>query len=884
MNKLKRLAGIILSLSLIFQTISAVAADSAATEQRYGAELNMLKSLGIYTPAGLADESVTQEEFMKLTAKIFGKAFDMKYFDSLGILPFSTGKYNPQKEVTYADAVRAMVIVTGYDYYAKSDDGFPNGYIKTADSVGITKGVSVENESAITAAELAKLAANTLTVDVLGVSNIVGGSVEYAVKDGENLLKNTFDIYEIKGIVERTPEISITESVEPKAGYAVIDGVEYIVGGIDIESLAGMAVEGYYKEDGEDDFGTLLYLTETKKNIVAEVFGDDIISYEERKYTYEAPATDKTAKLSEECDIIYNYSRVEPTSELKIPMIPENGNIKLIDNDGDGKTDVLFIYDYETYLVDYVNLSKYSIGTKYDKGSVEIGEDNDDVTIILNNKTISISDIKSNDVLNVLENIEKTKKRIIVTRDVVSGTVNGKAEEDGKIELELADGTEYVFISELTDKASEIKLAASVSLYLDINKKVSGFAITGNSDMKLAYLVDIQNTDEELDGKVYFVMYDLDNSEKVGFYSAKKVKIDDVTCKQESVKDVLPEENGAFKARLIRYKLNADSEVKEIDTYTDNGNSLRKNSDSGLLRLYYSPVKNFQTGGLQGYYYKEGHFIKPVLNTLGTHYGWKEGFYVDSTVQILYIPENREDFSNYEKYSLSQLKEGTKIVEAYRVGNESYDPTIILYYAGDGVQKNDSVTVTNRTDRISGDARIVTKIQSVLNSYDEAVYELTMFGVNGEEKLRTETAELIDNVISVSKGDIIRYGTNGKGEIIGITIYAGNDTLKATKGYNSNVASTVEFRYIYGAAWEKFGQILSIVADDVSASVSSDAGYNFKMDTNKIVVYDAKDGTAQKGSIADVVDYVQSGGKDYSRIFVQTSYGVSDIIIVVNNL
>jgi len=691
-------------------------------------------------------------------------------------------------------------------------------------------------------------------------------------------------IYELKGVVERTQNITISDVSKPREGFAVIGGTEFEVGKVNVDDFAGMEVKGYYQKYDSDDYGKLMYLKETAKNIVVEISAEDIESYSERRYTYEENEKNKNIDIAVECDIIYNYERVEPESELDIPMIPESGTIKLIDNNGDGDCDVLFINDYKSYAVDYVNLSKFAVLSKYEKGIIEIGEDDEIVKLILNGKTISIENLKNGDVLNVLENISKTKKRIVVTRETASGTVKSISTVDGEKSITLDDGNKYIFIKDITDAASDIKLGDKITLNMDINKKVAGFNVTGNEDMKLGYLVDVKMADYEMDGKAMFIMCDLDTVEQLIFYSAEKVKIDDISYNQGDVKNILNPQNDIFTARLIRYKLNADSEIKEIDTYTDNNNSLRKNADNGLLRLYNSPVSNKTTGGMQGYYYQVGHFIKPGLNAQGVLVSWKEGFYVDNTTKIFYIPENRKDFEKYEKRAYTDIKEGSKVVEAYRIGNSDYAPAIVLWYAGDGVQKNEGSTVTNRTDRVNSVTHIVTKVQKVLSDEDEIVYELTLHGVGGEIKLQTETAELIDNVIPVSKGDIIRYGVNGDSEIVGIINYAGMEKLKQTKGYNSNTASTVEFRYIYGTTYEKFGNVVSLVTEDVTGTVSADAGYNFKIDATKTIVYDVKKGEAKQGSVQDVCDFIQSGGKDYSKMFVETSYGESKVIIIVNNL
>ena len=865
-------------------SFSAVFAEE--TVQKYSEELAVLRAFGIYSPQGDINEAVTQEEFMNAASKIFGREFNKQYYTSIGILPFSTGRYDEEAHVSYYDALRTMVIITGYDFFAKTNGGFPSGYIKTADENGITDDVKIGNTEAITRAETAKIIMNTLETDILGADKILGDDVIYEVKSGENLLRKNFDIYEIEGIVETGAGISVSER-EAKDGIAIIDGVEYETGSVNVSEFVGMRVCAYIRKGRNDDIGTILYISKDKKNSVAEFLDKDIVSYNERQYRYDDGQRERTLNLESGCEIIYNGERIAPEAEDFIPMVPENGNIVAIDNNNNGEADILFINNYKIYVADYINPSKKMVITKNTKETIEIDEDKD-ITITMDNSVISLNDIKTADVLNILENLNGEIKTVKVSRNAVKGKVQTTFEEYGEFFVGLDNGTEYEISKALADEFSKIKLNDSITLYLDILGRAAGFSISGNEEMRFGYLVEARNMSDDDEGPVTFVLCDLDTASQMSFLSTEKVKIDGITYKSRDVRELLQPEGGEFIARLIRYKLNAENCIKEIDTYVDNQNSLRENEDNDLIRLYSSPVKNQTTGSKQGYYYipATNAFTQPYVNTeSGSVYRWKEGFYIDSNTKILYIPQNRKDFANYTTRTISDLKEGEIIVESFRVGNENYTPSVLLIYAGDGSQQNGSSSQVNRTDLVSEtESYIVTGIARTLNSEDEPTYKLTLYGLSGEVVKKTSSAELIDDLVKLQKGDIIRYGTDGAGDIAGIIVDMSMKDLKTAEGKDSASASLVGNRYIYGSIYESFGSVAALVVKNPSLEITPDDLYNFKIDAAKTITYDAKKNIASKGSEKDVYDYVNAGGKDYSKMYVRTRSGDVKAIFIINNI
>lgn len=888
MKILKRILSGIITAAILCSGI-VVAAD---TSNIYDRELDILKELEIYSPKGAKDDYITQEEFLELISSLNNSAFDEKYYTSMGVLPFSTGRYMPEDPITYADAVKTAVIITGYYFEAQSSGGFPNGYMSVADQYDISKGMKVADETKITKAETAKLIWNTLQVDILYVDKIYAdGRASYNVTKDKNLLKTTFDICEVKGTVTATSNISIDPSVDTKENTVVINKTEFDAPDIETDSFIGLDVLGYYKID-DNDTEVLLYLEASNRNNVTELYCDDIISFGDYQYFYEGEKRNEYAAIEYDAAILYNEEYVKPQTGLSLNMIPYNGSVKLIDNNSNKKADVVLIFNYESYIAETINANKETIVLKDNKGRLEV---NDDIRFTRKDDALSeeyeagIEEISKNDVLSVLRGTDGKIKKIVITSTSVDGMVISVAKENNKVTITLDDGEKYEFINELTESASKIRIGYNITLLLDLYDKAAGFIMGTDNEMHFGYLVDIKY-DEESEDTVNFIMYNIDIASRTDYLGAKKIKIDGVTYKRESVKYQLQPEGGTFKGCLIRYKLNSLNEIREIDTYVDNNNSLAKNKDEGLIRIYSSPILNTSTGVRQGFYYKKGILFEPVLKQQNSNesilYRWKEGFACDLSVKVVEIPENRKDFASYKISTVNSLREGVSIIEAYRVGNEKYSPSLMLMYKGDGVQIDGEVEVKNRTDLIleTTVAKVVTNISQTLNDDDEIVYELTIFGTEGKNVLKTENSKLLDEFVTVEVGDVVRYATNSSNQIIGIEVTAKvNDILSG--GYESNNGvkgnSFDKFRYIYGTVYDKFDNMFSIVLKEPSENILPSDYFNFKTDSNTIV-YDVKEEEAYKGSSSDLYSYMSSDGENYSRVFIQTNIGEPQTVIIYN--
>ncbi len=143
---------------------------------------------------------------------------------------FGDGTFRPEENVTWEQAVKMLMCLTGYDTYAQAEGGYPDGYITYGKTAGLFKNVDyVGNitEKNITRGEMIELTARALEIPLVVIK---AWEVEWngtrtptlETKDGEgkdykNLLISFFDVYNVTAKADSVKDnkavFEITEAV-----------------------------------------------------------------------------------------------------------------------------------------------------------------------------------------------------------------------------------------------------------------------------------------------------------------------------------------------------------------------------------------------------------------------------------------------------------------------------------------------------------------------------------------------------------------------------------------------------------------------------------------------------------------------------------------------
>ena len=176
-------------------------------------------------------ENLTRAEFVKLVVAALGEDdlarslnktrfkdceghWAVGYIETGAADGFISGynyeEFGPDDPVTYAQAVKMLVMSIGYNIYAENSGGWPAGYMKYGGTLGITKGVSgATNDTLVTRELAAVLVDNTINVplaalichETYNTLEIMDGR---SGRDYATLLTECHDTYRVKGKITET--------------------------------------------------------------------------------------------------------------------------------------------------------------------------------------------------------------------------------------------------------------------------------------------------------------------------------------------------------------------------------------------------------------------------------------------------------------------------------------------------------------------------------------------------------------------------------------------------------------------------------------------------------------------------------------------------------
>ncbi|MBR5156328.1 MAG: S-layer homology domain-containing protein [Clostridia bacterium] len=159
--------------------------------------------------------------------------------------------FGPDDETTYAQIIKMLVSMCGFDPAAKNYGGYPTGYLYCANRYGISKGLSVNNEATITYEQLAQLVFNTLTCKQMEVDSWSVNGNTYKITDNCFLYDLGYEKY--IGDVEVVTDSSakITGKMYNKSNLDGVDVTEKVLT-IEDKDLLGYTVKNMnlYVKDG----------------------------------------------------------------------------------------------------------------------------------------------------------------------------------------------------------------------------------------------------------------------------------------------------------------------------------------------------------------------------------------------------------------------------------------------------------------------------------------------------------------------------------------------------------------------------------------------------------------------------------------------------------
>ncbi len=512
------------------------------------------------------DKTITRAEFVAMMIRLLGidisddKEVEKEFIDvekggwatksiyagvAQGFIKgISDTEFQPENPITYEQSVKIIVSALGYDVLAQAKGGYPSGYLALAGEKKILKGINSSMGTAMKRSDIARLVYNSLDVDIMEITR-VGKDVGYSVQKDKNILTERLKVFKAEGVIEGDYETALYDGdSNAKEDEVIINQKKYKVGITKANDLLGYSVEYYYKdfENGKGD--TIINIYPTEDNDTVTINYDDFSSIDGFKLTYSKKNDnnkddEESITLAQFVNIIFNGKSavVDRNNTISSYLTGTNAfdDLKLIDNNSDGKYDVLFVNKYDTYVVKSVNPSNKNIVLEYPvKGNYNFDElDEEDsnkiIYILKDGDKITLKDIKDDDVLSVAESKDSSSGKKLYTVYVSSSVINGEVSEitnETNKKYKISE-KEYEIAPELNSYlSSENRLPAindKGKYYLNFKNKIAYVDIKNSSGKRYGYLFKA-HVGSGIDPKVQIELFTLSSKFEV-FDLADKIDI-----------------------------------------------------------------------------------------------------------------------------------------------------------------------------------------------------------------------------------------------------------------------------------------------------------------------------------------------------------------------
>ena len=894
----------ILALILIFiMTISFV---TIAVDENYTlkeSEVELITRLNIINADMLKnrDEIITRGELVSMVVKLMGLTgaaenyqgfqpfFDVDMTDpyygyiavaaNMGIISgYQDGFFYSEDEATFAQAIKMAVAAIGLNNVAIASGGFPYGYYNIANRYNILRNLKLGFSDNLPRGAAVVVMFNLLRANAPEMS-FGGDSTEYE-QGSKSVLERNFDIKTMEGIVTATPFERISEGSIPN-GKIEIGGIWFSITDDNVMELLGQKAVIYYTGETEAEYKAFyIHPKEDANNVfVLPVSMIDGYSTDSKRYEYGLNEYGKLryANLAQNAVFIYNGTPLL-SFELSL-LIPKTGDIRLVDNNDDDYFDYVIINSYKTIIVNTNNITEKFIIDRFTNTKISTDETAVKTFVIRNTtgQTMSVSDIKQNDILSVSEGTDSTN--IIVSRNLITGTPDEIIDDPKGVKILLADN--YYELGQYYFDTNQPEVSATLfgTFYIDAFDKIVAVERKTDSTKRIGFIITGEKS-KSADGD-YKVRL-LDSSGDVEIKTVKpKAVIDGVKCESaDDVEDRLSKTvldssynlvSKGINPTVIIYNEDTGGQITQIETpYEKNaGGELIK--PRVLVEGVTAPhVSDKKDDGL----YKSFIPVSPTnpryKPSQKTFEG--KGLLADNLI-IFNIPRGAsdevspdEEDKEYTVSSISALINEVRYAnfEIYKTSLDSFAGEIMVMYNSPGV-----VTFSNN-QAIS----LVTGIKRAVNIDGIAISKIDVIQGGREATYNTNSVDVTANI---SVGDAVRFVYDKQGDVAEVRVVydrVKNILIETTPEF------TNEFRVVFGGVYSLNQSAITIAGLDVLPTITDgDAIETHLVDRYTVYYFDKEQRKFRSGSKADIIDYIHDD-LAYSKVLIYTNYGDPRVLVI----
>ncbi len=864
---------VLILLAAQFLFCFGVCAETAESEiDRFAADT--LISLDIIKSAAKPEREVTRGEFADMIVKFFAKYdtekenmqpvfYDVpvsgKYYKAVtfavnyGLVKgYAEKKFNPEKIITVDEAVQISARALGVN---DSVSEFIN-YRSVAADERLYR--NIDKYGNLTYKNAINLLFNLLDANCYGSDEIrTDGSFEFKKKD-EKLGHACFDLSFKDGIIAANSLANLNGTKPMSKGRISIDSEEYYSGDTDIENYLGYNVRACVRYSDDTDRYTVLSYKINDSNKIITIDADDISSSTtSRQVVYKLNNSKKTENIYS-VDFIYNGKYYADYTDADIKI--KNGTVTLIDNNNDGKTDVVKVDSFRNVFVSAVNSENETIYDAYGFDAVLLGDKDYSVTDIYGT-AMNLSVISKNDVISVYESKDYGSDSYVKIVKSTTSPIKGKVtsienSSEGEDAIIMIDGTEYTLSGEYIvnslkypNKMPNVKVGLQAEFYFDFQDKIVAAAEDkNNSDNKYGYLVKLaQKADmsENVELKIFS-----QDGQFVICTAEDKIKINDVRKDSSDllrIASVYDKNSGRTNPQVIRYKLNENKKLSEIE--------------------YAPPTKVIpHTNNIKTLTYND-----TLTDAAMRSYSKIGGRYLcDTNTVIFSVPNDVEN------------EKGYKILSGF--GNDHTIAQLQVYNASVNYVAGALVTQDVASDNFTNAVQLVMikNITKALNDEEEEIDLVTGYQLGREIKFSVTDEDILDGV---GKGDLAQVLFNSLGEATAMKvlfknaptpadpvpymIYRDKYAVKSPGNQNKNYDNQYEYSPMICA----YGRCLSVEGDHIITVAGYDADRVFSNQVywysyDNVFTYDIDKLTVKQSSFAEIVESSSYDNLNGSVVFV----------------
>ncbi len=670
------------------------------------------------------------------------------------------GLFNPDRNITLAEAAKIMVSLLGYGSDAEYKGGYPIAYLNMASELDIFDGVVFEPDGSLKVDSFVLLLLNTIEANPMKIFKLIDDSGEYYLvgeKSNEPLMTQSLGIYKNTGVVSSNAYASLLGTAKVSGGEILIGEEKYLVKDSDAIKYFGLNVDVYYKLDNKSNKKTVLYLNETDNEITTILSEDiDLTGTTSRAFSYYKP-DGKKETLNNLLSPVFIYNGgLKAISETDLE--PSNGAVVLIDNNNDGKIDVIKVNNYRSVLVSSVSSVSYSVADSLGGANLDLDITKDDFDVIIekDGKAASFEDISKDTVISYAEAGTPASGDIIKFVYISTKKAEGKIDSISQNTITV-DGIEF--------NAAQSILTSSVPgeegiFYIDMYNRI--VVKKARRDMVYGYITD-KAVQTGLDGG-YVIKIFTENNRWVELNLADHVKFilsngSTSTETQSNAYSIITT------GQLVRYKVNLDAEITEIH-FAQDIPAFSPDEDAAISNDTFRKSMVVCSDGSD----PEHISYRSTVQSFGNKVGLRD----DTKIFVIPDPGFSVDSKDFHVVGPSSLR------------GDAWYYDITAYDVDKSVQAGACVMIStasrNIVNPVDGESNfmVVKGISKVLTDDNEETYAINgAYSGDTDAKLRMSpnveiTDDYTDTTISVNslqKGDVLQLAFDSEGYVAGVTRY-----------------------------------------------------------------------------------------------------------------